>query len=66
MEIREQLMEAKETIRKLHEENARLKEQIVNHQRAEGTLERNSSSLLITAKAELKRKEQEIHDLRKE
>lgn len=66
MEIREQLTEAKETIRKLQEENSRLKEQIVNHQRAEGTLERNNSSLLITAKAELKRKEQEIHDLRKE
>ncbi|XP_055311070.1 TRAF3-interacting protein 1-like [Sitodiplosis mosellana] len=65
-EIREKLTEAQEVIKRLQEENANLKEQIVNHQKVEGTLERNSSSLLITAKAELKRREQEIHELRKE
>lgn len=66
MELREKLTEAQEIIRQLQGENVSLKEQIVNHQKAEGTLERNTSSLLITAKAELKRREQEIHELRKE
>lgn len=64
--MRQQLSEAQEEIRRLKEENDQLKVQIVNHQKAEGTLERNSSSLLITAKAELKRREHEIHELRKE
>lgn len=66
LEIRDQLKEAQEVIRRLQEENENLREQIVEYKKTEGTLEQNASSLLITARAELKRKEQEIRDLRKE
>lgn len=66
VEIREQLKEAQEVIKRLEEENRHLKTKIGQHEKAEGTLETNHSSLLITAKAEIKRKDEQIHELRKE
>lgn len=65
-EIGERLKEAQEEIKRLQKENAIFKEQIDNHRKAEGRLETNHSSLLITAKAELKRKDEQIQELRKE
>ncbi|XP_031627408.1 arginine/serine-rich coiled-coil protein 2 [Contarinia nasturtii] len=66
LELHKKFREAEEEIRRLQEENESLKEQIATHQKIEGRLERNGSSLLVTAKAEIKRKDDEIHHLRKE
>lgn len=65
-ELSERLKGAQEEIRRLQEENAIFKEQIDNHKQTEGRLETNHSSLLITAKAEIKRKDELIQELRKE
>lgn len=44
----------------------RLKDENANLQRINEVTERNCSSLLMTAKAEIKRKDEQIHELRKE
>lgn len=66
LELQKKFQEAEEEIRRLQAENESLKEQIGKHKKIESRLERNGSSLLITAKAEIKRKDDEIHELRKE
>lgn len=66
LELEEQLKECQDVIRQLQEDNTQLREQISLHEKTTGTLETNHSSLLITAKAEIKRKDEQIHELRKE